>query len=123
VRRGVRGTQNEALVFERLPADSTAPTAPIGGEQRRDFMSWANCVNAQGRPCGYAVIALCDQPGCLAPIDRGLSYACGGFHDGGEDGCGGYFCSEHLGYGFTADEEERMSAQLCPACVAAYEAT
>jgi hypothetical protein len=85
-------------------------------------MSWAYGINAQGRAIGYGVPATCDEEGCATAIDRGLSYACGGFHDGGEDGCGGYFCSEHLGYGYTADEEERMSAQLCPACVVLYEA-
>ena len=61
-------------------------------------MSWANCgVDQEGRPIGYAVDAECDHPGgCKVKIDRGLSYVCGGMHGGGEEGCGKYFCPEHL---------------------------
>ena len=59
-------------------------------------MSWANCgVDQEGRPIGYAVDAECDHPGGCK-IDRGLSYVCGGMHGGGEEGCGKYFCPEHL---------------------------
>ena len=40
---------------------------------------------------GYGVPAVCEEPGCDAKIDRGLAYACGGL-----DGCGRFFCKEHL---------------------------
>lgn len=59
-------------------------------------MGWEVGVNAEGREIGYAVGALCDLPECEKRIDRGLAFVCGGEHDGGEHGCGGYFCYEHL---------------------------
>lgn len=62
-------------------------------------MGWAFCKNAEGRECGYGVQAKCDQPGCRKKIDRGLAYVCGGMHDGGDHGCGGYFCSKHRMWG------------------------
>jgi hypothetical protein len=58
---------------------------------------------------GYAVSATCDLDGCNAKIDRGLAYVCGGMHNGGEHGCGNYFCYEHLYYG--------PPAQLCADCL------
>ncbi|MBO0813536.1 MAG: hypothetical protein J2P30_00045 [Actinobacteria bacterium] len=48
------------------------------------------------RDIGYGVPATCDQPGCGEKIDRGLAYVCGGEPYGGENGCGLYFCGEHL---------------------------
>jgi hypothetical protein len=59
-------------------------------------MGWQFCENSEGRPCGYGVGATCDEPDCDAKIDRGLSYVCGNMHDGGEYGCGDYFCPAHL---------------------------
>ena len=59
-------------------------------------MGWAYGTNAEGREIGYGVEATCDEKGCKAAIDRGLAYVCGGMHDGGEHGCGGYFCEDHL---------------------------
>lgn len=50
------------------------------------------------RDIGYGVPALCDFPGCCVEIDRGLSHVCGGEPFGGDDGCGLYFCEEHLGW-------------------------
>lgn len=56
------------------------------------------------RDIGYGVVAYCDHPKCNKVIDRGLAYVCGGGpygqagHEGGRDGCGLYFCSDHLGY-------------------------
>ncbi len=50
------------------------------------------------RDIGYGVPAICDFPRCGEEIDRGLSFVCGGEPYGGEHGCGGYFCSKHLGY-------------------------
>lgn len=64
-------------------------------------MGWADCgTDSRGRPIGYYHAATCDEPGCKAKIDRGLSYACGDMH-GPEDreggiGCEEYFCAEHL---------------------------
>lgn len=60
-------------------------------------MSWAVGYDEKWkRDIGYGVPAVCDHPDCNAEIDRGLSYVCGGEPYGGEDGCGLYFCSEHL---------------------------
>ena len=50
----------------------------------------------RNRWVGYAVPAYCDQPGCKAVINRGLSYVCGGDIYGGERGCGLFFCSKHI---------------------------
>jgi len=49
------------------------------------------------RDIGYGVPATCDHPECDEEIDRGLGYVCGGEPRGGENGCGLYFCSKHLG--------------------------
>lgn len=59
-------------------------------------MGWGYGRNAEGREVGYTVEAICDADDCRAEIDRGLAYCCGGMHDGGEEGCGGYFCADHL---------------------------
>lgn len=59
-------------------------------------MGWGQGTNKQGREIGYHVFATCDEQSCKSRIDRGLAYVCGGEHDGGEHGCGGYFCYEHL---------------------------
>jgi hypothetical protein len=60
-------------------------------------MGWSYGI-VNGRKVGYAVRAKCDKKGCKERIDRGLAYVCGDMHGGGEYGCGGYFCSEHLMY-------------------------
>lgn len=61
------------------------------------IVGWSYCGEDDlGRPIGYSIEAVCDFPGCEAEIDRGLSYCCGGMHGGGDDGCGRYFCPEHL---------------------------
>lgn len=59
-------------------------------------MSWAFGINAERREIGYGVLALCDESLCPNQIDRGLAYVCGGMHDGGDWGCGRYFCYPHL---------------------------
>lgn len=81
-------------------------------------MGWSYGINPD-RPegdqgIGYSVVAKCDKPDCAAEIDRGVSYACGGEHFGGEYGCGGYFCPDHLKYEF--DDKDNMSPQLCFEC-------
>lgn len=79
-------------------------------------MGWSGPMpNAQGRMVGYAVEAVCDLDGCEAKIDRGLAYVCGDMHDGGEFGCGLYFCYEHLFFGLACPE------QLCEACGKRYD--
>lgn len=78
------------------------------------MMGWATGKNAAGRDVGYAVKATCDLNGCEREIDRGLAYVCGDMHDGGEYGCGGYFCGEHT---FYSDAPE----QLCGTCLAEWE--
>lgn len=60
-------------------------------------MSWAVGYDFRWhRDIGYGVPAICDDPDCSEPIDRGLAYVCGGEPYGGDEGCGLYFCGEHL---------------------------
>ncbi len=60
-------------------------------------MSWAVGFDTDWqRDIGYGVPAFCDHPSCDAVIDRGLSYVCGGDPYGGDQGCGLYFCLDHL---------------------------
>ncbi len=83
-------------------------------------MGWAFGVNSKGRDIGYGVIATCDQEQCETQIDRGLSYVCGGFHDGDTYGCGDYFCSAHLAS--TCCESCGIdTSQLCPCCIEEFE--
>lgn len=58
---------------------------------------------------GYGVVAFCDYPGCTKTIDRGLYYVCGGEPYGGDEGCGLFFCDEHMHYG-------QFSGQKCIRC-------
>lgn len=90
-------------------------------------MGWANCGenSTTGEQMGYAHVGICHDPDCPEKIDHGLSYVCGGdhyqgaggrrafasMHEGGEHGCGYYFCTEHLKW-----------PQLCKECVIFYEA-
>lgn len=83
-------------------------------------MGWADCgTDDDGRPIGYAFAATCDEPGCDAEIDRGLSYCCGSMHGGGEHGCGRYFCPVHLRCCFKASDHLE---ELCRECAERYEA-
>lgn len=66
------------------------------------------------RDIGHGVPSICDHPGCGKEIDRGLAYVCGSEPQGGERGCGLYFCEEHLTY---VDRERlRGAGQLCDRC-------
>jgi hypothetical protein len=77
-------------------------------------MSWSiGYDETWKRDVGYGVPAICDEPGCSAGIDRGLSYVCGGEPYGGEHGCGLFFCNAHL-LMFSA-----LPVQACRRCVAA----
>lgn len=68
-------------------------------------MGWGYGI-VNGREVGYSVQAKCDHEGCKSRIDRGMSYMCGNDHYGDGDGCGGFFCRDHLTAG----------GQLCPEC-------
>lgn len=79
-------------------------------------MGWGYGVNRDGREVGYSVEAICDLDGCNEKIDRGLYGVCGGMHDGGEFGCGKYFCGDHIILGVGLPD------QLCEECAASYQA-
>jgi hypothetical protein len=82
-------------------------------------MSWAVGFDSHwNRDIGYGVPATCDFPGCGAAIDRGLAYVCGGEPYGGEDGCGLFFCEEHLLMG-----AERQQCERCLGGKPPFEAT
>lgn len=69
------------------------------------------------RDIGYGVPAICDHPGCDKEIDRGLGYVCGGEPYGGDEGCGLFFCGEHLAYyNRGTDTKPEWSRQLCSCC-------
>lgn len=57
-------------------------------------MGYAHAIDETGREIGYAVEAVCDHPGCVADIHRGMSYACGG-EPGNSIGCTKFVCEEH----------------------------
>jgi len=61
-------------------------------------MGWGYCgVNpTTGEEMGYCVQGECHADGCVNLIDHGLGNVCGGEHEGGEHGCGYYFCTDHL---------------------------
>lgn len=75
-------------------------------------MGWSiGYSHKQQRDIGYGVPAICDHPDCDAEIHRGMAYACGGEHDGGEDGCGLYFCHDHLYIG--GDDKPQLCERCC----------
>jgi len=77
-------------------------------------MGYGFYVLADGREAGYSVEAECDHDGCTERIDRGLAYLCGDDPgDGGEHGCGRYFCYGHLLMG--------GPHQMCGQCFDAFE--
>lgn len=67
------------------------------------------------RFAGYGVPAKCDHPDCDADIDRGLSYVCGSAPFG-DNGCGLYFCHEHLSYLICSDDSID-GTQNCDRCI------
>ncbi len=74
-------------------------------------MGWSIGFDSNwNRDIGYGVPCLCDYPKCNEEIDRGLSYVCGGEPYGGENGCGLYFCSEHMKF-------TEHGIQLCERCL------
>ena len=64
-----------------------------------------------GRWGGYGVPAVCDDSECVAEINRGLAYICGG-EPGNEKGCGLFFCSSHLWIG-VGDDDPQMCQRCC----------
>lgn len=84
-------------------------------------MGWAFCGKnrATGAEMGYGVDGVCDHPECAEEIDHGLSYVCGGMHEGGELGCGRYFCGRHLTY---VENGYDGLVQVCHECAATVEA-
>lgn len=66
------------------------------------------------RDIGYGVPATCDYPGCNVRVDRGLGHVCGWQQpQGGEEGCGLFFCAEHGG-GTICDRCEKAGAPYTP---------
>ena len=60
-------------------------------------MGWSVGFDSNwNRFIGYGVPAYCDHPNCNKEIHRGLSYVCGEEPYGGDNGCGLYFCYDHL---------------------------
>lgn len=81
-------------------------------------MGWSVGYDSNwGRDIGYGVPATCDHPDCNEKIDRGLAYVCGGEPWGGDEGCGLFFCSAHMGFG-----ERRQVCQRCEAGETAFDA-
>ncbi len=86
-------------------------------------MGYARYLLADGREAGYGVLDVCNLDGCDESIDRGVAQLCGDLGDGGEHGCGRYFCDGHLFYavargGLFVDPPD----QLCTECVARWDA-
>lgn len=80
-------------------------------------MSWSIGYDSKWkRDIGYGVPAFCDHPGCGALIDRGLAHVCAQEQPyGGENGCGLYFCANHLGFHLFEKDDEK-SGFMCERC-------
>lgn len=77
-------------------------------------MTWGDCGKNKltGDNMGYLHYGVCSQLGCSTQIDHGLSYVCGDMHEGGEHGCGHYYCRNHL----IVHHCEFPHCQLCLEC-------
>lgn len=74
-------------------------------------MGWAVGYDSRwDRDIGYGVPCTCDHPDCNKRINRGLAYVCGGEPYGGDDGCGLFFCGDHLIF------DEGKERQVCERC-------
>ena len=68
---------------------------------------------------GYGVPSICEEPSCNKEINRGLAYACGNLYDG----CGRFFCEDHLYLGTPGsiededDADHREVEQYCSRCL------
>ncbi len=81
-------------------------------------MGWGNCGrnSETGDLMGYAHLGTCYKNGCETKIDHGLSYVCGGMHEGDGFGCGRYFCEPHLS--FVENKKHPVGyVQLCEDCI------
>jgi hypothetical protein len=80
-------------------------------------MGWSDCgVNSKtGENMGYGWDGICHAEDCNEEIDHGLSYVCGGMHEGGTLGCGYYFCQKHL---TVAKDETGVFVSVCFGCYA-----
>lgn len=75
-------------------------------------MGWSiGFDNYWQRDIGYGVPAICDHPDCEEPIHRGLGHVCGSGPYGGDEGCGLFFCSDHLFF-----PTKKHADQLCSRC-------
>jgi hypothetical protein len=79
-------------------------------------MGWAFGENAAGRVVGYSVHGLCDLPDCFTQINLSVEHCCGGMHDGGDNGCGGYFCLHHLVVGHNCPKGHDVVEEACVIC-------
>lgn len=96
-------------------------------------MGWSLDDSDPERPIGYSVKATCDIEDCQTQIDRGVAYACGGFHGAGEgmvwgdplpghkEGnvdnvwtCENYVCSEHQS---VIQLSNGQTVNLCSECL------
>jgi hypothetical protein len=78
-------------------------------------MSWSlGFDDSWNRWIGYGVPAYCDYPKCNKEIDRGLSYVCGSDSYGGENGCGLYFCNDHLN--IVESKIDKRIIHICDRC-------
>jgi len=61
-------------------------------------MGWGTCGknSKTGEMMGYCYSGKCNHQGCKEIIPHGLACVCGGMHEGGDLGCGYYFCENHL---------------------------
>ena len=75
-------------------------------------MSWAVGYDSKWqRDIGYRVPSICDHPKCNKEIHRGLSYVCGSEAYGGANGCGLFFCDNHLG------TDTKHNGSFCENCI------
>ncbi len=73
-------------------------------------MSWAvGFDETWQRDIGYGVPAYCDHPGCMAEIDRGLSYVCGGE-------------PVEIGQAWQGDDGKEVAEDICDLMNMAYNA-
>ena len=74
------------------------------------------------RDIGYGVPCVCDHPGCDKEIDRGLSYVCCGDQpEGGEHGCGLYFCPDHKRSHYTDNHANAALSDLVESLMLTHE--
>lgn len=69
------------------------------------------------RDIGYGVPCVCDHPDCDKEIDRGLAHVCCDQEPyGGDDGCGLFFCGEHLRHYRDDLDDDDWPPDKCERC-------